>query len=73
MVLGYYRIDIATALLYSHVLHSTDARTDSQDFQRLSGLYNCVCSITHGCQELAPIRRAMETLNKMVNDLDIAT
>lgn len=71
MVLVLYRIDIATALLYSHVLHSTNDPATVEDMQRLQDLSRCVCSIVQGCRELAPIGRAMETLNKMMTDHDI--
>jgi len=73
MVLVYYRIDIATALLYSHVLHSTDENATVEDMQRLLDLSRCVFSIAHGCRELAPIGRAMEALNKMVTDHGVST
>lgn len=72
MVLEYYRIYISTALLYSHVLHFADTHERAADVQRLQDLSQCICSVTHGCRELAPIGRAMETLNKMVKDCGAA-
>lgn len=68
MVLVFYRINIPVALLYSHVLHFADSHERTADAQRLQNLSQCVCSITNGCRELAPIGRAMETLNKMAKD-----
>ena len=68
MVLVYYRINIPAALLYSHVLHFADSHEGTADAQRLQNLSQSVCSITNGCRELAPIGRAMKTLNKMVKD-----
>lgn len=72
MVLVYYRPDIATALLYSHVLHSTNDSATVEDMDRLGNLSKCVCSIAHGCRELAPIGRAMETLNRMMDENCVA-
>lgn len=72
MVLVYYRPDIATALLYSHVLHSTDDPGIVEDMDRLGKLSKCVCFISHGCRELAPIGRAMETLNRMMTDQGVS-
>lgn len=68
MVLVYYRINIPAALLYSHVLYLADSHERTADAQRLQNLSQCVCSITNGCRELAPIGRAMETLNKIVKE-----
>ena len=65
MVFVFYRINIPAALLYSHVLHFADSHERTADAQRLQILSECVCSITNGSRELAPIGRAMETLNKM--------
>lgn len=73
MVLVYCRIDIATALLYSHALHSMDDPTTVEDTERLENLSKCVCSIAHGCRELAPIGRALEILNKMVAEHSLAS
>lgn len=72
MVLVYYRIDIATALLYSHVLYSTDDPAIVEDMERLGNLSRCVCSIAHGCRELTPISRAVETLNRMMTDQGVS-
>ena len=72
MVLVYYRIDIATALLYSHVLYSTDDPAIVEDMERLGNLSRCVCSIAHGCRELTPISRAVETLNQMMTDQGVS-
>lgn len=69
MVLVYYRIDIPIALLYCHVLYVADTHERTADVQRLQNLSQCICSVTHGCRELAPIGRAMQTLNRAVKDI----
>ena len=68
MVLVYYRIDIPIALLYCHVLYLADTHEKIADVQRLQNLTQCICSITHGWRELAPIGRAMQTLNRAAKD-----